>query len=199
MTEDFIEYVRNNYPKWRAIKSQNIDNYNEELKKELEKEKEILELLKDENVKRFSEIIGYKYNPIKRDYLDNGLGLYDYLYQGTWESLPSELNEDKYPIYCYVGFKEPLKGIRGYIFHYDDLYWNLQQRGYIFAHPSDTSKNGKNREKFKNTHDIIYAPEGKNFYDKEFFCKLQSEYMEVALEEGQEEARSMILSKYGRK
>ena len=64
---------------------------------------------------------------------------------------------------------------------------------------SNLSPFGISKNKFKNKYDIIYAPEGKSFSDKDTFYDIQAEYVEEAIKTDQNSARKMILSKYGRK
>ena len=109
--------------------------------------------------------------------------------------------DDKHIIYCYLNSSKPARGkatgVR--LSYYDDNYLNLQIRGYSFA-ISDRFSFGKKRERFKLVHqsDIIYPPEGKSFlHDRNLFCAVQAEYIRESINTNQDNAKRLIISKYG--
>ncbi len=202
MTEDFIEIVTKEYEKWRKGQEEYTKVVNKKIELENKKIEKIQKLLQDKKVKEFAEEIGYE-ERLPRKYLTLENSLYDFLknQMSSIEWSKKELKQDKYPIYCFLKSVQPLYSTRTgkEINGYDDLYWNLQQCGYSFG-PSDNKENGTKREEFiaKNIDNIIYPPKGKNFWDKETFYKVQTEFVEEALKTNQKEAKKLILAKYGR-
>lgn len=202
MTDDFMNYVKNEYDKW-VTKRRNYIRYNNiEYEKEIANLKRIRELLTDDRVQEFANLINYREKEINRKYIVMDDPMYEFLYQTAvlceW---PFEsLKEDKYPIYCYIKSQGPIysEARKKRISDYQDIYWNLQQPGHAIG-PTDRYKNGKNRENFKKNNNIIYAPEGKSFIDLKEFFKVQTEYVNEACNSSQEEATKLILSKYGKK
>ena len=209
MTEDFMDIVKSEYGRWYDLKKKAVEKQNELLKREIEKNKAIRELLNDENVLKFARLTNFHLveilpNDGKPLTMDNALRDFLSINMDIIEWDRKDLENDKYQVLCYVGFN-----IFSFVYErwsqnlvlnlsYKDIYWSLQNRELVLYQPTDIDEKGKNREKFRKTHNIIYAPEGKDFYDKETFYDIQAEYVDMALKEGQEKAKSMILSKYGR-
>jgi len=203
MTEKFIRLVKEEYKDWAITQEKHINEKNHEIELKIIEWERIHSLLQDEKVKEFAKAINYieKISPPKLLTLENSL--YDFIkrYMSSIEWSKKELEQDKYPIYCFLKSQEPIYSARtgAKICGFKDLYWNLQQPGYSFG-PSDSTINGKNREAFKkkNIENIIYAPEGESFGNKEAFYKVQTEFVEETLKTNQGEAKKLILAKYGR-
>ena len=159
---------------------------------------EFINIVRDEYETWRNDVADYFKKQNSKVEFDNSLRAYLKNCMSDW--IYEDLDDDKYPIYCYVGFKKPLLyNMVGRKNVYQDIYWSLQSKGLVVAAPTDNVFNGNRREEFKKTHDIIYAPKGKSFYDYDTFYGIQAEYIEEALRTNQEEAKKLILSKYGRK
>ncbi len=202
MTDDFIEIVKKEYTNWSENEKNRIDEENQRIKEKIEIYKKIHQLLQDEKVKEFADYIGYVENK-NCGYisLKNTLEYFlrYYMTKYTWSD--KALKNDKYPIYCFYKSQDPLYSCHGNkLCNYEDLYWNLQEKGYSFG-PSDLTKDGKNREKFriKNINNIIYPPEGESFVDANTFYRIQAEFVEEALRTDQATAKQLIIQKYGRR
>ena len=209
MTEDFMNIVKTEYKRWYKLREAAVNNKNEMLKREIEKNKAIRELLNDENVLKFARLINYHIveilpNDGKPLTMDNALRDFLSINMDSiiWDR--EELENDKYQVLCYIGFN-----IFSFVYdyqnentelnlNYSDIYWSLQNRKLVLYQPTDYNEYDKNRDIFKKTHDIIYAPKGKDFLDRETFYSMQAEYVDMALKEGQQAAKNMILTKYGK-
>ena len=201
MTEEFMKIVKKHFEFHKNLHADVVRMQKTSLDNQIERYNTIHELLKDEKVREFADLISYKEKPVTEEYIGPFYTMKDFLIQNMtgFEWTLDDLKKDKYPIYCYVGLKQPIvKNLIGKKASYYDIYWSLQRKGLVFASPNDLECYGTNREEFKKTHDIIYTPEGKSFYDSNTFYEVQAEYVEEALRTNQEEAKKLILSKYGR-
>ncbi len=202
MRESIMNYIKEEYPKWHEKQKKFIAEYNKRQALEEEKNNEIKELLKDINVKRFAELINYKEdNEKENNIIISKNPLFDFLSLNSqkfpWNE--SSLEKDNYPIYCFIASHGPIKCDRTgkKLCNYVDEYWDLQHPTYAFG-PEDITSIGKRRESFKkkNEHNIIYPLPGESFTNKDFFYQVQTEYVDIALTEGQEKAKEYILNKY---
>ncbi len=218
MTEEFMDSVKKdiamNYSLWAEKQKEKVEKENDIIREQNKRIENINELLKDENVRKFAELIRYeKEEPVK--YLEDHTSLFDYLYRANLSEDCNEydryisfylnyiLENDKYPIFCYLGSETPIVSpITGKKYrNYSDRYWSLQRSGYSFV-VSDESEDGKNREEFRNKYadSIIYPPEGLNFLDCPWlFRRIRAEFTDEALRTNQGEAKKLVLEKYGRR
>ena len=116
--------------------------------------------------------------------------------------IKNKSQEDKYPIICYLKSKKLDSRERTVkkMSKYADLYWDLQAPGNSFG-PSDFFAFGKNRERFnkENENNIIYPPDGQSFTDNNVLLKVQAEFIDEAIRTNQEQAKRLILQKYGKR
>lgn len=203
MTDDFIRIVKEEFLSWSEEYEQYILEKNREIKEQNDRIKKIHELLIDEKVREFAKYIDYKEKETS-EYLEIHNSLYDYLKTVMSRYMwPNDISKkDNYPIYCFYKSERPViscvTGKR--LCDFTDQYLNLQQYGNSFG-PSDKCSNGKNRERFRieNIDKIIYPPKGESFTNENVFFRIQSEFVEETLRTDQNEAKKMILKKYGRR
>ena len=132
------------------------------------------------------------YFPSERDHLLEYL-FFSYDQGPIWTE--KQLKSDKYLIYCYISSIAHSRGLPEYTDRYCSLqYWN--KHFYV----NDYVEWGKRRERFKNKNEdsIIYDPYDNN-WNRWTFSNIQTEFVEEALKTNQENAKKLILSKYGKK
>lgn len=201
MLEGLIEYIREEYPFWSENQKKFVNETNLEIQKKIEMLKKIHALLQDDKVKEFARIIGYQEPNNNLKFLELHNSLYDFMKDcmSKVDLNMKHLKHDEYPIYCFLKSQESIISARTgrRMCDYQDLYWNLNRPGYSTG-PSDSKKDGKNREKFriKNADKIVYLPEGDSY---DAFYRIQTDYVEEALKSDQATAKKMILQKYGKK
>ena len=198
MTDYYFKYVMREYPLWYEEHKNDIVEKNEQIRIKNENIKKLSFLLQDAMVSEFAKTIGYKLEE-PSNYLDEADLLNIFLQKHFSFYDYRKVKRDKYPIFCYIGFEKIDFGRIG--IYYEDLYINLQQYKSNFI-IGDKRENGKNREGFinKNIDNIIYAPEGESFNDRETYYRIKTEFFREALRtNSQEEAHKMLVQKYGRR
>lgn len=117
------------------------------------------------------------------------------------KGLDERFKRDEYPIYGYLKSEKlmPKKRVARKMDKYADLYYDLQTPGVLIA-SSDKFLFGQKRKLFKmeNKDSIIYVPEGKSFADPDIIFGIQAEFVEEPLKTDQNEAKKLLLSKYGK-
>ncbi len=191
MTDKFMKYVKNNFEDWKKIEEERVKKHNAELQKKIDIHNRIHELLKEKDVEEFSKLIGYEEKKVYGEFENNDNLLFKFL--RNHENCPKwtmeELMKDKYLVLCNM-FN--VAEINAYCSLQDPLnhFWI-----------GDNKKCDNKWEKFieSNKDKIIYAPNGKIFLYFGNVYSVQAEYVEEALKTNQENAKKLILSKYGRK
>ncbi len=198
MTEEYMNFIKNNYEPWCKEEDEWIRKYNERVRKYIEDQKRAKELLKDKNVQEFADLIDYKFEPKEiRHYSDEEKFLRFLQYHSLiLDSFALNAKKDPYRILVYTETRSSLFG-HGAV---DDVYCYLENPCALEI-VTDTRFRKHSRLKFleKNRDRIIYPEEGESFKDIKYFYKVQEEYLKCAFESDQDKAFKLVLNRYGRK